>query len=278
MINYGITRIYSSDPSDFAKDHLFYAELAGEYTNINDYRIERDFYNSLLVMHIDEGELTVEYEGNTLVVAAKEFVFIDCRKPHCYYSKNNISLRWVHLQGNSVFAYSEILTKRFGTPIVIKSSSVIIQEFKILMGNLRGNNTFEHTLSAEIHMFLATISEKISTQTRSTEQALSMAESYLRQNFNKQISIVDVANEVEMSLFYFTRQFQKQFGISPYEYLIMQRISNAKKLLLNSNLSTQKIAEVCGYNNSSTFIAAFKSRLGSTPSQFRKAVKEHLGL
>jgi len=184
----------------------------------------------------------------------------------------------VHLQGNSVFAYSEILTKRFGTPIVIKSSSVIIQEFKILMGNLRGNNTFEHTLSAEIHMFLATISEKISTQTRSTEQALSMAESYLRQNFNKQISIVDVANEVEMSLFYFTRQFQKQFGISPYEYLIMQRISNAKKLLLNSNLSTQKIAEVCGYNNSSTFIAAFKSRLGSTPSQFRKAVKEHLGL
>ena len=146
------------------------------------------------------------------------------------------------------------------------------------MGNLRGDNTFEHTLSAEIHMFLSTISEKISTQTRSTEQALSMAEVYLRQNFNKQISIVDVANEVEMSLFYFTRQFQKQYGISPYEYLIVQRISNAKKLLLNSNLSTQKISEACGYNNSSTFIAAFKSRVGSTPSQFRKEVKEHLGL
>ena len=101
MINNVITRVYTRETSDFAKENLFYAELAGEYTNISDYRIERDFYNSLLVMHIDEGELTVEYEGNTLVVGAKEFVFIDCRKPQLYYSKNSSRKFHICIFGNS---------------------------------------------------------------------------------------------------------------------------------------------------------------------------------
>lgn len=273
-----MSEIYSCNPSVFAKENLFYVELAGKYTNKSDYKIERAYYNSLLLIYIEKGSLTVEISGNTVVVEAGEFVFIDCRTPHCYYSKSDISFQWVHLQGNAVFPYSDLLKARFGAPTVLKSSSIILQEFKIIMGYLRGENSLDHTLSVAIHVLLATVSEKVSAQTRSTEQALTVAEGYLRQNFSQQISIIEVAEKVDMSVYYFTRQFHKQFGISPYEYLIMQRISNAKRLLLNSQMSTKQIAELCGYNNSSTFIAAFKTRVGATPSQFRINVKEHIGI
>lgn len=276
MDNNETTKIYTHNSSTFAKENLFYAELAGEYFGISDYKIERDYYNSLLVMFIEEGELTVTIDGRTFVVKKDDFAFIDCRTAHCYHSKEPISFKWVHIQGNSVFAYSELLSKRFGSSVIVNASSIILQEFKILIGLLRGENTLQHSLSATIHRLLATIAESTSVQTESTEQALSVAEAYLRQNYNKQISISDVANRVGMSIYYFTRQFHKQYGISPYEYLIMQRISNAKKLLLNSNMSIKQISKECGYNQPTTFIGAFKSRIGTTPSQFRSNVIKNI--
>lgn len=278
MDNNKTTKIYTHNPSTFSKENLFYAELAGEYFGISDYKIERDFFNSLLVIYVVEGELTVDIGGNALLVEKDDFVFIDCRTPHSYYSKKPISMKWVHIQGNSVFAYSELLSKRFGSPAIVNASSIILQEFKILMGLLRGQNALEHSLSSTIHSLLATMAESTSVSTQSTEHALSVAAAYLRQNFKEQISITDVADSVNMSTYYFTRQFHKQYGISPYEYLIMQRISNAKKLLLNSNMSTKQISKECGYNQPSTFIAAFKSRIGATPSQFRLNVINNIRL
>ncbi|SKC77126.1 helix-turn-helix transcriptional regulator [Maledivibacter halophilus] len=272
------TKIYTHNSAPFAKENLFYVELAGEYFGVSDYKIERDYYNSLLIMFIEEGELTVIIDGETFLVGKDDFGFIDCRTPHCYYSKEPISFKWIHIQGNSVFAYSELLSKRFESPVIVNASSIILQEFEILMGLLRGENVLKHSLSATIHRLLATMAESTSVQTKSTEYALSVAEAYLRQNYNKQISITDVADKVDMSIYYFTRQFHKQYGISPYEYLIMQRICNAKKLLLNTNMSTKQISEECGYNHPSTFITAFKSRIGTTPSQFRTNVIKNIGL
>ncbi|MTI65087.1 MAG: AraC family transcriptional regulator [Firmicutes bacterium] len=272
------TKIYTHNSSPFAKENLFYSELAGEYFGISDYEIKRDYYNSLLVLFIEEGELTVNIDKESFSVGKNDIAFIDCKTPHHYYSKDPISFKWVHIQGNSVFAYSELLSKRFQSPVIENASSIILQEFKILIGLLRGENTLDHSLSATIHRLLATMAESTSVQTKSTEYALSIAEAYLRQNYNKQISTTDVANKVDMSIYYFTRQFHKQYGISPYEYLIMQRISNAKKLLLNSNMSTKEISKKCGYNHPSTFITAFKSRVGATPSQFRTNIIKNIGL
>ena len=278
MENDRTLRIYSHNISEFAKENLFYVELAGEYNRKIDYKIERDYYDSLLVMCIEEGILTAVVGKKKVEAKSGETVFIDCRNPHCYYSEGPITFKWAHLQGNSIYAYSDLLTKKFGNPAVLNSSSIILQEFLILMNSLKGENYFDHSLSVYVHRLLATISERIFAQTKSAKQSLANAEAYLRQNFNQQISITEVAENVEMSVYHFTRQFHKQYGVSPYEYLIMQRISNAKRFLLNSNMTTKEIAIACGYNNSSIFIAAFKTRVGLTPSQFRVNVIENIGI
>ncbi|MZQ99200.1 MAG: AraC family transcriptional regulator [Acidaminobacter sp.] len=270
------TSVFSLNPSAFAKEHLYYVELAGEYFGISDYKIERDYLDSLLLMYIEKGELQVEQGEKVISVGRGECVFLDCRKPHKYSSKESITFKWVHFRGNSVFAYSELLTKEYGEPIVIKDPTLIEQEFKFLMGLLRSESSLEHMLSVSIHRLLAMLSENGSARTKSADLAVASAEAYLRQNFEKQLSITEVASEVGLSVFYFTRQFQKQYGISPYEYLITQRISNAKRLLLNSGMSIRNISAACGYNNPSIFIASFKSRVGMTPTQFRRSINGNI--
>jgi AraC-like DNA-binding protein len=272
------TRIFSFNPSNFAKEHLYFVELAGEYFGISDYKVEREYFDSMLIMHIDKGELKVDIGEKTICVGKDECIFIDCRSPHRYYSKEPITFKWVHIQGNSVFAYSDLLSRQFGEPIVVKSPTIIVQEFRRLMDLLRSENSPEHTLSVTIHRLLAMLSEHGPIQSKSVDLALASAEVYLRQNYDKQISITDVASEVGLSVYYFTRQFQKQYGNSPYEYLITQRISNSKRMLLNSEMSIITIAAACGYNNPSIFIASFKARVGVTPAMFRRNIMKKVGL
>jgi len=54
------------------------------------------------------------------------------------------------------------------------------------------------------------------------------------------------------------------------EYVVFQRIERAKLLLLNTKLSINAIAEMCGYESASYFIKSFKSITDKTPGQFQK--------
>ncbi|MZQ99404.1 MAG: helix-turn-helix domain-containing protein [Acidaminobacter sp.] len=271
------TKVFSFNPSSFAKENLYYVELAGEYFGISDYKVERDYFDSLLMMFIEKGELSIEVGDKSVVVGKDEFILMDCRSPHRYYSKEPISFKWLHIRGNSVFSYSELLARKFGEPVVIKTPTLIEQDFKLLMGLIRGENALEHSISASIHKLLAILSESGSYQTKSIDLAITSAEAYIRQNFNKQISVSEVAASVGLSVYYFTRQFQKHFGVSPYEYLTTQRMVNAKRLLLNSEMNIKWISAACGYNSPSIFIAAFKVRVGMTPTQFRENIIGRMG-
>ncbi len=69
--------------------------------------------------------------------------------------------------------------------------------------------------------------------------------------------------------------FYGEVGISPKQYLINCRISRACKLLLETNLSIERIAFLCGYGNSSSFIISFKKKMKATPYQYRNSVLEN---
>ena len=57
---------------------------------------------------------------------------------------------------------------------------------------------------------------------------------------------------------------------TPIMHLNKRRISQAKTLLNNEELSLSDIANKCGYKNLSTFTEAFKRVMGMLPSEYRK--------
>jgi AraC family transcriptional regulator len=61
----------------------------------------------------------------------------------------------------------------------------------------------------------------------------------------------------------------EQFGVSPYAYLINQRIEHAKRLLKNSDSSITDIAFDCGFNSSSQFTNIFKKYVLLTPKEYQ---------
>lgn len=93
---------------------------------------------------------------------------------------------------------------------------------------------------------------------------------YIQENFNKPITINELAANVSLSPSYFLKLFKKATNTTPAEYIISIRFSKAKQLLAESNLTTANIATLCGFNDASYFSYYFKKRFGITPSVYRE--------
>lgn len=94
--------------------------------------------------------------------------------------------------------------------------------------------------------------------------------SYMRENFDKQITLTDMAAAAEMSPKYFCYFFKEMTRKSPVEYLNTYRIEKASRMLLNSSRSVTETAFACGFNDLSYFIKTFKAHKNTTPARFRK--------
>ncbi|GAB1856419.1 AraC family transcriptional regulator [Flavobacteriaceae bacterium MHTCC 0001] len=93
---------------------------------------------------------------------------------------------------------------------------------------------------------------------------------YVDHNFQKRISIQDMANVVCMTEGAFCKYFKKEFKKSFTNYLNEYRIRKACLLLQETDYKLLDIAMNCGYENMSFFHRQFKKYLNITPSEYRK--------
>ncbi len=94
---------------------------------------------------------------------------------------------------------------------------------------------------------------------------------YLRQECTRMPRMEDVASHAGLSLRVMQIRFQKQLGHSPGEELRRARLEVVKKLLRETLMSLEEVAEKSGYANSNTLCEKFKKMTGITPGSYRKS-------
>jgi len=92
---------------------------------------------------------------------------------------------------------------------------------------------------------------------------------YIDANYNKPITLADVAKASHLSVSRLAHIFKEQMGITIIDYLTSVRIERAKQLLLATDQNCTEICFEVGYNNQSYFTRTFKGFVGMTPRQFR---------
>lgn len=93
---------------------------------------------------------------------------------------------------------------------------------------------------------------------------------YIQQNYNRELTIDEVAGFCKLNRNYFSRKFKKMMGCTPQEFLIRQRLTNAAELMRLTDLPIKTIAAQCGYPNQFHFSQAFKKCYGLPPQEWRK--------
>ncbi|PWM59537.1 MAG: hypothetical protein DBX91_06100 [Subdoligranulum variabile] len=102
-----------------------------------------------------------------------------------------------------------------------------------------------------------------------TRTAVVAAQQYMAQQFHRQITLNEVAEHVFVSRHTLSLAFRDAVGMTFKDYLILLRLTEAKRLLLTTDLPVSKIGEAVGYTNVNNFIETFRKHLHTTPLQYR---------
>jgi AraC family transcriptional regulator len=93
---------------------------------------------------------------------------------------------------------------------------------------------------------------------------------YVKANLSQDLSILDLATLTGMSESHFSRSFKQSVGITPYQYLMQQRVELAKQLLEKRSIAISTIALDCGFANQTHLTKVFRQMTGMTPKAYQK--------
>jgi AraC-like DNA-binding protein len=99
--------------------------------------------------------------------------------------------------------------------------------------------------------------------------AVLRAISAIHERYFDPITLADLAAEVYVSPFHFSRIFAKATGVTPGRFLTAVRLFEAKRLLLTTSLTVADIVCSVGYSSVGTFTSRFTRAVGMTPTQYR---------
>ncbi len=94
---------------------------------------------------------------------------------------------------------------------------------------------------------------------------------FIREFATSGINVTDILNQINLSRRSLEHRFMKTLGRSPHEEITRVKVSEAKRLLTETDLSVGEVAVRCGYEQLDYFSVAFKREVGVSPKAFKSA-------
>lgn len=93
---------------------------------------------------------------------------------------------------------------------------------------------------------------------------------YIKTHIAQPLSIKDLAHHTGYSEYYFSHKFKKEMGCSVNDYILSNKLEQAKLLLAGTSDSIQTISDNLSFSNRSYFYTCFIKQVGISPSEYRR--------
>jgi AraC-like DNA-binding protein len=103
-----------------------------------------------------------------------------------------------------------------------------------------------------------------------SKKPLSHIIAYVKKNLNNKLSLNSIASTACMSTASLYRSFKRELGITPVEFINLERIKMAKRLLKDQHLHIKHVSFEVGFDDCNYFIRIFKHYEGITPKQYQQ--------
>ena len=262
-------------PNAAALSLPFCVTEAGHFYAKKDYLVERKRHQSHLLLYTVRGSGRLVTEGAELALTPGTCAVIDCRSYHKYAAQSAPwDFYWVHFKGVAASAMLSVLYPSGTATIPVQDAQAFTALLeRVLTQGQDGTVTDSMELSAAMHglfNLLAASAAYADTNDGAHNATVTAAVEYIRNHYAEPVTVNDMLRELPMSKYYFIRTFRRIMGTTPYSYLTAYRINCAKRLLCSTDRSVAEIAEQCGFQDASNFIAQFKKYAGQTPAGYRR--------
>lgn len=100
---------------------------------------------------------------------------------------------------------------------------------------------------------------------------------WFAEHFSDPVSVIDAANFVFMSERNFVRQFKRETGQTPHDFLLNLRLEAVRQQLSETDLPVDKIARRCGLFSGAHVAKLFREQMWPSPTEYRKGIRPTQG-
>jgi AraC-like DNA-binding protein len=238
---------------------IFITRFRGPRTNPA--MLSHDFWEFSCLLN---GRMALRHQNGRHILQDASVCLIPPKIRHREESVENPESIWIGFTGNA-------LDKAQFKNITFTNSETIAEEAKnIWLMSQKGHVRIGIELDG---MLLSFIGRYIRCNNKQEDKGesdiINKAIIMINDRFGENISMSEIARDLNISLGHFHRAFRKRTGQSPHDYLRQTRNGRAANLILQSNLPLSRISEICGYRDPLYFSRAFKKAKGISPSAFK---------
>lgn len=254
---------------------LFSLSAFGDYFCDAQYRIEREGRDDFLLLYTLEGEGVLRYGQTEERLLPEMIALIDCRQYHLYRTAGQEGWHFLWMHFSAAYAADKV-TFINGTGLFVPRlpKSYFVPCFHTLQTLV---DSVSVSAQAEIELLLHTLLVKLlSLRTADNNRRflhlqpqIEEVVRFLQQHYADTVTLEQLADMARMSKYYFIKAFKELTGTTPYQFLLVLRVDAVKRLLRQTELSVNEIAEQTGFCDGKNCILHFKKLTGVTPLQFR---------
>ena len=143
-----------------------------------------------------------------------------------------------------------------------RTNPYLVQRFK---------NKFENFL---LDLYLSEKDPNLISFEKGKEAEFDRIINYMKANVNKKLLLPDIAKRFSLSVTKIQRLFALFTGVAPMQYFIDLKLSEAKKMLLTTELNSSEIARRLDFSSVNYFSRLFKEKCGASPTEYVKSNKK----
>jgi len=257
---------------DERRSILYYPISAGYFECKPTYHVQRTNFQSYLLLLMMSGSLSYQTRYSRGVARPGQALLIDCRAPHQYAAQGKCTFSFVHFEGaQSAEIYDEIV-RHCGNLVRLHDSTRLHEAIGELLDTLRSERRVkEATSSVMLYTILMQLLESSGVGGAGAvgNAVVDFAIEYIQSHLSEKLTVDAIASSAGYSPSYFSQLFQKEMGMSPYQFVVQNRVERAQQLLQTTQLPIQDIAFQTGFNSVANFCYAFKKATGITPHEHR---------
>lgn len=228
------------------------------------------------LVYISEGSGLFETKREKIQIRGDNVILLRPGMWHRYrpYLETGWREYWVGFSGP---AYKAIFDARsFSDKSVFRARDPVgmHKNFEILIACAQQNGpAIQQMMAAHTCVLLALLYSSTLSQSHTASQAskiVQQAREMMLAAETRDLSLEEMARRLGTSYSNFRSTFCEHTGVGPHQYRLHLKLSQARELLLKTDLSIKEIAYQSGFEGEQYFSRFFKKAMGRTPSNYRK--------
>lgn len=265
-------------PSPDVHNLMLQVREAGHFYAGNNFFTEREGLREYFLLYTVGGGGVLRHLGQKHILSRHDAVLFCCEERQFFgsISEEVWDHYWVRFTGSDAPGYFNIINTDGIAKLHIEDPETMTEHFD---GILSCSGDLDISGSIRSSMYLTNLLAMLAIAKHAVrdlhpltehEDALNRAITFIEDNYADSVALKDMVSVANMSTSYFTKLFRQHTGMTPHEYLINYRVSQAKKALRRTTESVGQVAARVGFQDVCSFTRAFRRITGTTPRDFRR--------